>query len=1133
MSTIRWIHRRNKNCEKKIISLNDLKDIYSVDNVKEKNGKNSKSVYKKKIYEKEKSIKEKDKKSFSKFSDTKTRSEMNLKNDGIEKNITIYLNKKKINEKNGKENRRNYSSEVYSRIIKEDIEENKLNNYIILNNQNEEKENKNLNINLDINIQWDKNGNYEKNKGNNNDKNFLKNNINMKDLEDKMKNKYVNLYNKNNFIGISYLSDSFVQHDEKNIHNSKEKEQIYKEFNCDREKKNIYFNKGKLIYNCNEKEKKSYYCNTAENRGCHYDEEIYNYEEKYNNYDEKKLKHCDEKRQYIHYGEDDYQYDKKKKYNHYDEEKYNHYNEEKYNRYIEKKYNHYNEEKLNHYNKESKYDVYDAEKKYNYYDKNKKYNYCDEEKKYNYYDEDKKYNYCDEENKSYNNDIRKTNKDEHNKYYNNHNSDENKYYNTYCTDKENKYYNVPGQIEKKYYNKENKKYCNIEKEKKFYKDTRKQYNDYEEKRVYSHKELENFSYKYEVNKIDNSIKKEKNHTSIEDNLKNNFSKFSNNSSSDYIKKKNYTNILNDNQNIHNTLKRSNKYLTSYKKMDTIILSTNSLNQLFLHKVNTYFVFFKNSFLKNNRPIFKKYNKVWEKVIPIFKNKENLLAMNNIEENYKLDFNKEKKFLSVQEILKNNKDYNKEENILLNNLDKEKIKMEQPYSNILNKEENEAKILNPNIFDKKEQTKDKKMIHKDFNFTKNLYKNKVLNNTLIDSFNDVDLNDKKRKKKYLKFFVILLSLFLKKYMYKQFSKFFLIIGLLSRKHVEKRELRKYINIKIYSLSLLETILNKKKKEISMQFFNELKKKSINLKKVKEDEENDKLNFFKILKTKKYKSKNFFNNFCFGKPKLYGTDDFTIFYKNKILKEKDEIFQKCLLRSKSDSLLDFLKCSRINKFSKNFSKNFSDRINDDIKNSTLLERFYTATYNLNPNNLNKNIYKSKFHLSYYENINDTNFKYTNVQNRDSNNNTNKKKEIYTHFKKKDYETTSNNISSNSLLASTSEYYVDESTQINSFKDIDKKIENSSDEDINNKNCRIFFKNIKKKLKINYKKTVDINRKDEDLSLSDLNSTVDFSKSNKAHLFDNSLINLNDNSVTNLNFLTSSDLSLINNFPGNFSK
>ncbi|CRG96673.1 conserved Plasmodium protein, unknown function [Plasmodium gallinaceum] len=1102
MSTIRWIHRRNKNCEKRIISLNEIKEKYSSDNVKERNIKNSKSSYDKKVYERNKSIKEKDnkKKNFGKFFSTEVRPEEILKNEGIRKNLNIYINKKKINEKDGKENRRKCSSEVYRKFVKEDNEENNINNYINFNDQNEEKQKENVNINLDINIQWDKNNSYEKNKSDNN-KDFLKNNINMKYLEDKMKNKYSNLCGKRYPSNASYLSDSFIQRDEKNRYNRKEEEKIQKEFHLDNgENKKIYFDKNKLKHNYNEKETKYCYYNNKEERYYHFDEERYNcYEEKCNHYNEKKLKHYDktkykyydEERQYVHYNEENdyYHSDKEKKYNYYDEEE---------------KFNHPNEEKLKHYNEKREYDIYDEEKK-RYYNENKYYNY-DIEKINNYKDEEKK-------------------------YYYNHNS-EDKYYNT-CINKENKYENIHRE-EEKYYNEENKKYYNIEKGKEIYKkDARKKFSNYEQKKVYNHKDLENFSHKYKMNKIYNFTKEDKSHINTENKLKKNFVEFSHNSS-DYIKKKNYIKISNEDKNLYN-LKYSNRYLTTYEKIDRIILSTNLLNKFFLYKFNIYFFLFKDFFLKSNRPIFKKYNKIWDQVIPIFKNEENnLLVKKNIEKNYKSDFNEATK-LYTQETLINNKNHKKEEDVIFSNIDREKIKTkrEEPYKNILNKKKNEAKTLDANVVHKEEQTKDKRMIHKNINYIKNLYKNKVLNNTLIDSFNDVDLNDQRRKKKYLKFFVILLSLFLKKYMYKQFSKFFFIIGSLSRKHVEKREIRKYINMKIYSLSLLETILNKKKKEISILFFNELKRINKNSKKDMQDK-NSKLNFTKIL-TKKYKSKKNFENLCFGKPKIYGTDDFTIYYKKKILKEKDEIFQKCLLRSKSDSLLDFLKYSRINKFSrklsKNLSKNFSFVINDDIKSSNLLERFYTATYNLNSNSLNKNIYKSKFHLSYYENINDNNFKYTNIQN--INNYSNKKKQIYMNFKKKDYEIISNNIDSNSLLDNTSEHSVDERKEINSFINISKEIKDSSDEDINDKNCRIFFKNLKKKLKINYKKTVAINNKDEDLSLSDLNSTIGLSKNDKTHLFDNSQINLHDNSITNLNFLTNSDLCLINNFPGKFSK
>lgn len=83
--------------------------------------------------------------------------------------------------------------------------------------------------------------------------------------------------------------------------------------------------------------------------------------------------------------------------------------------------------------------------------------------------------------------------------------------------------------------------------------------------------------------------------------------------------------------------------------------------------------------------------------------------------------------------------------------------------------------------------------------------------------------------------------------------------------------------------------------------------------------------------------------------------------------------------------------------------------------------------------------------------------------------------------------------------------------------------------------FSKNIKKQLKINYKEKVDVHKKNynEDLTLSDLNSTMGFSKNINSYIYDDTQRNFQEDLVPNLNFLTQSDLNIINNLTQNFTK
>ncbi|SOV76240.1 conserved Plasmodium protein, unknown function [Plasmodium sp. gorilla clade G3] len=567
-------------------------------------------------------------------------------------------------------------------------------------------------------------------------------------------------------------------------------------------------------------------------------------------------------------------------------------------------------------------------------------------------------------------------------------------------------------------------------------------------------------------------------------------------------KSSYTNNMNmrkqsynyNNKYEENRRRGPNIFILNYEYKEKLISFSFLLNKILQEKIYDYFVILIKIHLlqKRHKPIYKKYNKVKEQPNDIFINEDNDMYIK--------------------------KTKNK------NNDSKIKRTLQQ---GVYKKRSSNENCTNTFV---------DKFTH--FEMEKNTYKKTVLNNTLIDSFNDVDINDKKRKKKYLNFFVILLSLFLKKYLYKQMSKFFFIVGSLRQKYEDKRQIRKYINIKIYALSLFERILYRKKKENLQLCFVRLKKINmcIIMKETNYEEDILQSNFFtENIKSKITKSRKYFENKCFGKPKLYRTDDFIIFYNRKVLKEKDEIFQKCLLRSKSDSLLDFLKMSKLKKIWKSSSNNFSDTMNDNMRGSTLLEHFFTATYNINNNSFHNEINKSRINTSYYENIHvSSNF----LNNNEYKNNTkeNTKGDSNIKINNNNLKKKQNNIS-NEKISSIFQQNVKGNKNLlkNFFLDEYKEKKKSIDEDINDKNCRIFFKNIKKQLKINYKEKLDIHKKknDDDLSISDLNSTMGFSKNINSYIYHDIQRNSQEDLVPNLNFLTQSDLNIINNLTQNFTK
>lgn len=195
-------------------------------------------------------------------------------------------------------------------------------------------------------------------------------------------------------------------------------------------------------------------------------------------------------------------------------------------------------------------------------------------------------------------------------------------------------------------------------------------------------------------------------------------------------------------NMYNEIKRGpNIFILNYEYKEKLISFSSLLNKILQEKICDYFVIVIKIYLlqKRHKPIYKKYNKVKEQSNDIFINEDNHMYIKKT----------------------NNKNNDsKIKRTLQGNVHKKRSSNENCTNKIIDK-----------------------FTH--FEMEKNTYKKTVLNNTLIDSFNDVDINDQKRKKKYLNFFVILLSLFLKKYLYKQMSKFFFIVGSLRQKYVTKK------------------------------------------------------------------------------------------------------------------------------------------------------------------------------------------------------------------------------------------------------------------------------------------------------------------------------------------------------------
>ncbi|KMZ81390.1 hypothetical protein PVIIG_02817 [Plasmodium vivax India VII] len=452
----------------------------------------------------------------------------------------------------------------------------------------------------------------------------------------------------------------------------------------------------------------------------------------------------------------------------------------------------------------------------------------------------------------------------------------------------------------------------------------------------------------------------------------------------------------------------------------------------------------------------------------------------------------------------------------------------------------------------------------------LSQRKVLTNTLIDSFNDVDIHDQRKKKKYLKFFSILLCLFLRRHMHRQLSVFF---------SEEKRSIRKFINSRVYAVTILEGALKRREKKKALRQLALLEREKRGGREDKQTLhhygdhpiESNSTEESSVLKSAphpvepshrdnslhdhrvadcteenepKLTSSRSHEKPCFGKPKIFRTDDFAMFFKKKILKEKDDILQKCLLRSKSDAVLDFLKMSRMENFSKKATcssavLNFPDAVyyNEDMRSSTLLDRFFTATYSPEVHTGHHHPHRDKIHLSFYEHMSDN---CTMVRSSVDYHHSQNKRETYMHFKRECFETGGGNSTDSArqsgtggkerLPTSVADAINTAGAKVGSTSDVMNKLgcligdsnflsgvtagggnqmDDSSEEDVNDKRCRMFFKQFKKQLTMKCREAApgeelrgDDRHSGEDhlgeadeaqngLSLSDLNSTVGVSK------------------------------------------
>ncbi|CAD2090088.1 conserved Plasmodium protein, unknown function [Plasmodium vinckei lentum] len=650
------------------------------------------------------------------------------------------------------------------------------------------------------------------------------------------------------------------------------------------------------------------------------------------------------------------------------------------------------------------------------------------------------------------------------------------------------------------------------------------------------------------------------------------------------------------------------------KIKNAIISLNLLNNIFLKKMNKYFYIFIKQLLNRNinKPIYKKYAKLeGMRRMPSSNNRNCVLI--------KKSNNPKFETLKPQMFIESNQEFSTtilDQGFVEKREELNDHKINNNYNNHIDQAYNPQNTYNV-LQNEKRCSLIKNKNSKKCEDT-SILKIKTLNSTIIDNFSEININDKSRKESNLKFFCVLLSLFLKKYTYRQLIIPFFLMGSIPPKQKEKRALRNFLNSRVYFLKLLDKILKNQEKKMVKIFFQKLieKDKPIekysNTKRNKSDEVKKNVdkqpNFDEEKKgdqlknnpysadeiDDKYKKEsqktetkeNNNNNYssskerkketspsaCFGKPKIYRTDDYAIFYNKKLLNEKNKTYHECLLRSKSDTLLDFLKRSKMYKFTNSIMiESMTESMNSSCnKSPSGFEQFFTATYKLSTDNFARDKYKSKLNFSCYKNMMDYSTMFSSCTHKNKNDNSDKKiknnhinmdSNFFYINNQKDGENTKpykiyredNKIEKNNSISLTPiydyEFHSNKKIEIIDEKHINKNFEKISknpyalkNTNLNDKECREFFKNIKKKLKINYKEILHTNiKKIPDLHISDLNSTIDISKidqqsykpekKNKKNSNNNNICN--DSILNNLNFLTESDMALINNFSQNVTK
>lgn len=250
-----------------------------------------------------------------------------------------------------------------------------------------------------------------------------------------------------------------------------------------------------------------------------------------------------------------------------------------------------------------------------------------------------------------------------------------------------------------------------------------------------------------------------------------------------------------------------------------------------------------------------------------------------------------------------------------------------------------------------------------------------------------------------------------------------------------------------------------------------------------------------------------------------------------------------------------------------ENIAESINSSSNNSpSNFDQFFTATYKLSTNNIERNNYKSQLNFSCYKNMMDYSTMFSSYTHKNKNDDSdqeiknnhinmdsdffyinNQKNEKntkpYKIYKKNNKIEKNNNISLMPIYdyefhSSKKIELIDEKNINKNFVKISENGYTSKNMNLNDKECIEFFKNIKKKLKINYREILHTNtKKIPGLDISELNSTIDISKNNQQSYKPGEKKKKNnirnDSFLNNLSFLTESDMALINNFSQNITK